>query len=172
MLFIRTILSLSLATFALAIPVAQPQAVGDLGGVGTSCLSQYALHTNHIDSTFVSGLIRRDNAQVFQALEGSFSTFLDASVTAHVLDQGVLDRLIGKVQGITEDVLEEVTAQGFFSSDDFNHILQMIEGDITSDLSDAIALSNSVAPGTLNQNIVDELIKSITDDISPSITGS
>ena len=36
MLFTRTIISLSLATFALTIPVAQPQAVGDLGGVGTS----------------------------------------------------------------------------------------------------------------------------------------
>ena len=172
MLFIRTILSLSLATFSLAIPVAQPHAVGDLGGVGTSCLSQYALHTNHIDSTFVSGLIRRDDVQVFQDLEGIINTYLDDSVTAHVLDQGVLDRLIGKVQGITQDSIAEVEPDGFFSADDFNHILQMIESDINSDLSDAIALSNSVSPGTLNQNIVDELIQSITNEIRPSLTGA
>ena len=41
MMFMRAILALSLVTFALAIPVAQPQ-TGDLvGPVGASCSRQY-----------------------------------------------------------------------------------------------------------------------------------
>jgi hypothetical protein len=44
MMLMRTILALSLATFALAVPVAQPQdPAALLGGLGAFCLSQYAL---------------------------------------------------------------------------------------------------------------------------------
>ncbi len=43
MLFMRTLLALSLAAFALAVPVAQPQGTGSLGAdVGAFCLIQYA----------------------------------------------------------------------------------------------------------------------------------
>ncbi len=49
-MLMRTILALSLAAFALAVPVAQPQ-----GGLGADlrafCLRQYALFTSLIDLT-------------------------------------------------------------------------------------------------------------------------
>ena len=55
MMFIRTILALSLAAFALAAPVAEPlvDAVADADVLGTFCSSQYVLFTSLIDRTQV-----------------------------------------------------------------------------------------------------------------------
>jgi hypothetical protein len=53
MMFMRTILALSLAAFALAVPVALPPN-NDLGGIdeiGAFCLSQYAHFASLIDLT-------------------------------------------------------------------------------------------------------------------------
>ena len=46
MMFMRTILAISLATFVLAVPVAQPQRNSDLlnDALSACCLTQYALY--------------------------------------------------------------------------------------------------------------------------------
>ena len=44
MMFMRTVLALSLAAFSLAVPVAQPQANSLGEDVGAFCFSQYAFH--------------------------------------------------------------------------------------------------------------------------------
>jgi hypothetical protein len=54
MMFMRTILALSLAAFALAVPVAQPQDISDVipdvSEISMYCLSRYLLCSSLIDS--------------------------------------------------------------------------------------------------------------------------
>ena len=155
----RTILSLSLATFTLAIPVAQPQAVGDLGGVGTSSSSQYALHTSIIDSTFVLGLIGRDITQTFQTIEGVFNDFLSSFVASGKLDQRTLDRLAGAVDGIAQHAIDDVARFGAFEDEDVDAILLEIEGDIRGALG-----------GNVTRDVVTNLSLKI-DDTMCSLLG-
>ena len=165
----RTILSLALAAFALAIPVAQPHAVGDLGGVGTSCLSQYALCTSLIDSTFVSGLIgSRDAADntlhdTEAGVNNIFRDFLLPSITSGVLDPGIFDFLIGEIRGMVQLSLQksDVSASGPFDASDTNAIIQEIDDSIN------LGLSSTVNAGNITQDVVDRFVIAINDFVAP-----
>ena len=94
----RTILSLSLAAFALALPVARPHAVDGHGGVGTSCLSQYALCTSLIDFTFVLGLIGRDD--FFSGIGLLVNGALKGTIDDGFFTQDGANLLISQIDGI------------------------------------------------------------------------
>ena len=163
MLVMRTILSLALAAFALAIPVAQPHAVGDLSSVGTSCLSQYALCTSLIDSTSVSGLIGRRSTigETEVGLNNIFGDFLVPSVASGSLDESILAFLSGEIEGIVQDSLEETTGNDGFDASYTQDIIQEIDGNIHH------LLLNAVNAGNVTQDVVDRLVIAINDFVAP-----
>ena len=163
MLFIRTILSLSLATFSLAIPVAQPQAVRDLGDVGTSCLSHYALYTSLIDSTFISGLIGRDNP-VFQAIANLVNDYLDPFVSSGLVDQQRTNSFIGKIDVLVDDALS-ATGDSGLDAGAINSVLQQIETAACIDFNDA------VLAGNITQDVVHNLLINVDNFVGQFLEG-
>ena len=107
----KTILMLSLAAFALAVPVAQPQAVGELGAVGTSYLSQYAFRTSLIDSTFDSDLAGRGLLDgLLGGLIGSLTNIVDEAlggiINTAVSVEELGQSIVGEVQEIVGGALD------------------------------------------------------------------
>ncbi|KAI9459668.1 hypothetical protein BJY52DRAFT_1211727 [Lactarius psammicola] len=71
MLFMRAILALSLAAFALAIPVALPETDGLGSDLSVFCLRQYAPFFYKPDSFNVDGLLNKLGDTVEDFLEGA-----------------------------------------------------------------------------------------------------
>ena len=165
MLFMRTILSLSLAAFALAFSVARPRSVDGHGGVGTSCLSQYALCTSLIDSTFVSGLIGRNN--IYQGFQILVTEALGEIVQNGFFTQDCVNSLIGQIDDIAFSAITSLPAKGVSGLDD-----PTIDG-YTQQIKDVVesALSCKVDEGHLDQGVVDNLLVNINELLVPTLRG-
>ena len=116
-------------------------------------MSQYALYTSLIDSTFVSGLIGRDNP-VFQGIANLVNDYLDPFVSSGFLDKQTSNSFLSEVDVLVVNTLSAIRANGGsgLDADSINNVLQEIETDAGIDFSDA------VVAGNLTQDVVHNML--------------
>ena len=108
-----------------------------------------------IDSTFVSGLIGRDNP-VFQGVASLVNDYLGLSVSSGFLDQQTYNSFLDEVDVLVGNGLSAIGENGGsgLDVDSINNILQEIEINADTDFSEAVVAGN-VTQDVVNNMLID-----------------
>ena len=119
-------------------------------------MSQYALYTSLINSTFVSGLTGRESGDdaLFQGIADLVNDYLGLSVSSGLLDLQTSNSFLSEVDVLVVNTLSAIRANGGsgLDADSINNVLQEIETDAGIDFSDA------VVAGNLTQDVVHNML--------------
>ena len=127
-------------------------------------MSQYALYTSLIDSTFVSGLIGRNNP-VFQGIATLVNDYLGPFVSSGHVDQQRTNLFIGQIDVIVDNALS-ATGDSGLDAGAINSVLQQIETAASIDFGDAVWVGN------ITQDVVNNMVAGIDNLVGPVLDGS
>ena len=130
-------------------------------------MSQYALYTSLINSTFVSGLTGRESGDdaLFQGIADLVNDYLGLSVSSGLLDLQTSNSFLSEVDGLVGNALSAIRANGGpgLDTDSINNVLQEIETNAGIEFSDA------VKAGNLNQEVVNFMLTDLDNFIGEAL---
>ena len=127
-------------------------------------MSQYALYTSLIDSTFISGLIGRNNP-IFQGIANLVDDYLGPFVSSGHVDQQRTNFFISQIDVIVDNALS-ATGDSGLDAGAINSVLQQIETAASIDFGDAVSVGN------ITQDVVNNMVAGIDNLVGPVLDGS